>query len=146
LGEALVPDALGPMFSGSAVVDWKNTSGFGSDGQPPLILFYTAAGRPTGQCLAYSTDGRTFTQYARNPIVSEIPPGNRDPKVIWHEPSGRWVMVLYVGLPDPTKPAEKGRPAQTHTIHFLTSPDMKSWTVRSHIEGFYECPDFFELP
>jgi sucrose-6-phosphate hydrolase SacC (GH32 family) len=57
-------------------------------------------------------------------------------------------MVLYVGLPDPdpTRPAEKGRPAQTHTIHILTSPDLKTWTVRSQVEGFYECPDLFELP
>jgi hypothetical protein len=146
LGDALAPDALGPMFSGSAVVDWNNTSRFGKDGQPPLVLCYTAAGRPTVQCLAYSNDGRTFTKYSGNPIVPQITPGNRDPKVIWHAPTGCWVMVLYVGLPDPMRPAEKGRPAQRHTIHFLTSPDLKVWTIRSQVEGFYECPDFFELP
>jgi fructan beta-fructosidase len=55
-------------------------------------------------------------------------------------------MVLYVGLPDPTGPAENGRPAQKHTIHFLTSPDLKAWTDRGQVEGFYECPDLFELP
>ena len=97
---ALYPDRLGPMFSGSAVVDWKNTSGLGKGGKPPLVLFYTAAGNPSVQCLAYSNDeGKSWTKYAKNPIVKNIAPGDRDPKVIWHEPSKRWVMVLYVGLP-----------------------------------------------
>ena len=134
-GEALYPDRFGPMFSGSAVVDWQNTSGLGRDGKPPLVLFYTAAGQPTVQCLAYSNDGgKTFTKYEQNPIVEQITPGNRDPKVIWHEPSNRWVMALYVELPE-----------KKHTIHFLTSRDLKQWSVASHIEGFFECPDLFEL-
>lgn len=134
-GEALYPDRFGPMFSGSAVVDWRNTSGLGIAGQPPLILLYTAAGQPTVQCLAYSNDGgQTFTKYDKNPVVEEITPGNRDPKIIWHEPTGRWVMTLYVELPE-----------KKHTIHFLTSPDLKHWTLASHVEGFYECPDLFEL-
>ncbi|HET6880284.1 MAG TPA: glycoside hydrolase family 32 protein [Pirellulales bacterium] len=135
LGEALYPDRFGPMFSGSAVVDWQNTSGFGHEGQPPLVLLYTAAGQPTVQCLAYSNDGgKTFKKFGENPIVEQITSGNRDPKVIWHEPSRRWVMALYV---------ERDK---KHTIHFLTSPDLKQWTVTSYIEGFYECPDLFELP
>jgi sucrose-6-phosphate hydrolase SacC (GH32 family) len=134
-GEALYPDPLGPMFSGSAVVDHGNTSGFGKDGGAPLVLIYTAAGNPTVQCLAYSTnDGRTFTKYSGNPVVRQITGGNRDPKVTWHEPSGRWVMALYVER------------AGKHTIHFLTSPNLNEWTVRSQIEGFFECPDLFELP
>lgn len=141
LGEALMPDDFGPMFSGSAVVDWKNTSGFGKKGQPPVVLFYTAAGDPTVQCMAYSTDGRHFTKYSGNPVVKQITGGNRDPKVIWHEPSQRWVMVLYVGLPD-----------NKHSIHFLTSPNLRDWQVASIAEGvpgsnyLFECPDFFELP
>ena len=134
LGDKLWPDEMGPMFSGSAVVDWKNTSGFGKDGRPPLVLFYTAAGNPTVQCIAYSTDGRAFTKYAGNPVIKEITGGNRDPKVIRHEPSSRWVMVLYVEL------------GGVHTIHFFTSPDLKSWTLESKTDGFFECPDFFELP
>ncbi|MGP0063741.1 MAG: glycoside hydrolase family 32 protein, partial [Isosphaeraceae bacterium] len=142
LGDELAPDRLGPMFSGSAVVDWNNTSGFGRDGKPPLVLIYTAAGNPTTQCIAYSTDGRTFTKYGGNPVLKQITSGNRDPKVIWHEPTGRWVMVLYVGL------------NQSHTIHFFTSRDLREWTLASVTEGgtmgrdgyLFECPDFFELP
>jgi fructan beta-fructosidase len=131
--EALYPDAMGPIFSGSAVVDWGNTSGLGEEGKPPLVLVYTAAGNPTVQCLASSMDGRTFTKYAGNPVVKQITGGNRDPKVFWHEPSKRWVMTLYVGID------------KKHTIHILTTPNLKDWTVRSVVDGFYECPDLFEL-
>ena len=141
LGDKLLPDDFGPMFSGSGVVDWNNTSGFGKNGKPPLVLFYTAAGDPTVQCIAYSVDGRNFTKYAGNPIVKQITSGNRDPKVIWHEPTKKWVMVLYVEL-------EKRK----HTVHFFTSPNLRDWTLASITEGFpgsnylFECPDFFELP
>jgi fructan beta-fructosidase len=133
LSEALAPDKFGPMFSGSAVVDWKNTSGLGRDGQPPLVLFYTAAGEPTVQCMASSIDGRHFTKYEHNPIVPQFTSGNRDPKVIWHEPTKKWVMTLYVET------------NKVHTIHFLGSPNLKDWTVLSRVDGFFECPDFFEL-
>ena len=140
LGDKLLPDDMGPMFSGSAVVDWKNSSGFGKDGNPPLVLFYTAAGNPTTQCIAYSNDGRTFTKYSGNPIVKQITGGNRDPKVIWHEPSQQWVMTLYVEW--------RGK----HTIHFFTSPNLRDWKLASITNGdapggrfLFECPDFFEL-
>jgi fructan beta-fructosidase len=141
LGDKLLPDEMGPMFSGSAVVDWNNRSGFGKDGKPPLVLFYTAAGNPTTQCIAYSTDGRNFTKYGSNPVVKEVTGGNRDPKVIWHEPSKRWVIVLYVEW------------EKRHTVHFYTSENLKDWTLASIVNGdtpgggyLYECPDFFELP
>jgi fructan beta-fructosidase len=134
LGDKLLPDDMGPMFSGSAVVDWKNSSGFGKHGKPPFVLFYTAAGNPTVQCLAYSIDGRTFRKYGNNPVLKQITAGNRDPKVIWHEPTKQWVMVLYVELEG------------VHTIHFFTSPNLKNWTFASKTDGFFECPDFFELP
>ena len=134
LGDVLAPDAMGPMFSGSAVVDRKNTSGLGRDGKGPLVLAYTAAGNPAVQCLASSTDGRTFTKFAGNPVVPQFTPGNRDPKILWHEPTQRWVMVLYV------------EEAGVHTIRFLTSPDLKEWTSESKVDGFFECPDLFELP
>lgn len=141
LGDVLAPDELGPMFSGSAVVDWGNTSGLGADGQPPLVLVYTAAGDPAVQCLAHSTDGRRFAKYAGNPVLPQITGGNRDPKVIWHEASRKWVMVLYVTAP-----------GGEHTVHFLASPNLRQWTRSSIAEGIdgsaflYECPDFFELP
>ena len=142
LGDVLTPDEFGPMFSGSAVVDAQNTSGLGRDGQPPLVLIYTAAGNPTVQCLASSTDGRTFTKFGGNPILKQITDGNRDPKVIWHAPTRKWVMVLYVGLPE-----------KKHSVHFFTSPNLRDWTLASVTEGgtdhdhfLFECPDFFELP
>lgn len=140
--EALYPDALGPMFSGSAVVDPANTSGFGKDGKPPLVMIYTAAGNPATQCLAYSLDGRIFTKYDGNPVVKNITGGNRDPKVIWHVPSRRWIMALYVGRGD-----------KRHTVQLLASPNLREWAELSAVEGdrdgghyLYECPDFFELP
>ncbi len=139
LDDALAPDEFGGIWSGSAVVDWKNTSGFGQDGKPPLVLIYTAGGET--QRIAFSTDGRTFTKVAGDPVVKTITGGNRDPKVIWHEPTQKWVMVLYV---------EKDR---RHTIHFLTSPDLREWTLASVVQGDavngnfpFECPDLFELP
>jgi sucrose-6-phosphate hydrolase SacC (GH32 family) len=141
LGDKLAPDPMGPMFSGSAVVDWNNTSGLGQNGKPPLVLIYTAAGDPTVQCLASSIDGRTFTKFGGNPVLKQITGGNRDPKVMWHEPTRQWVMVLYVGLP-----------GDKHSVHFFTSPNLRSWTLASMTEGvsqtayLYECPDFFELP
>jgi sucrose-6-phosphate hydrolase SacC (GH32 family) len=133
--EALYPDAMGMIYSGSALVDWNNTSGFGKNGQPPIVLIYTSAGDLFTQCLAYSADGgQTFTKYAGNPVVKQITGGNRDPKVFWHEPTKQWVMVLWV---------EKER---HNTIQFLTSPNLKDWTVASEVKDFFECPDFFALP
>lgn len=140
LGDKLAPDDMGPMFSGSAVVDWKNTSGFGKDGKPPLVLIYTAAGNPTVQAIAHSTDGRNFTKYSGNPVLKQITGGNRDPKVMWHEPTKKWVQVLYVEW------------QKKHTIHFFTSPNLRDWTLASITDGIpgsnflFECPDFFELP
>ncbi len=141
LGDKLLPDTMGPMFSGSAVVDWKNTSGFGKDGKPPLVLIYTAAGNPTVQGIAYSNDGRTFTKYEGNPVIKQVTGGNRDPKVMWSEPTKKWVLVLYVEW------------EKKHTIHFFTSPNLREWTLASITEGdapgksfLFECPDFFELP
>jgi sucrose-6-phosphate hydrolase SacC (GH32 family) len=122
LGDKLLPDDMGPMFSGSAVVDWKNTSGFGKDGRPPLVLIYTAAGNPTVQCIAYSTDGRKFTKFAGNPVLKEITGGNRDPKVMWHEASRKWVMVLYVEW------------QKKHTIHFFNSPNLRNWSLTQIVE------------
>ena len=86
LGIAIAPDALGAIFSGSAVVDKDNTAGFGKDA---LIAMYTSDGDNQTQSIAYSLDnGRTFTKYAGNPVIMAADtPDFRDPKIFWHEES-----------------------------------------------------------
>lgn len=138
--EALAPDEFGAMWSGSGAVDWKNTSGFGKDGKPPLVLMYTAAGNPFVQCLAYSTGRHQVTKFAENPVLGNITGGNRDPRIFWHEPTQKWVQALYVEVD------------RTHTVHIFTSPNLKEWTLASIVPGqtgtnyIYECPDLFPLP
>lgn len=123
LNDALYPDQLGTMFSGSAVVDEHNTAGWGKNA---LVVCYTAAGTQMTQNVAYSTDGgRTFTKYEGNPVLGP----NRDPKVFWYEPAGTWVMVLY----------------EDNYFAIYNSRDLKNWEYRSRVKGFYECPELFEL-
>jgi fructan beta-fructosidase len=128
------------IFSGSAVLDDRNTSGFGKDGQPPLVAIYTGheKNRQT-QHIAHSTDrGRTWTKFAGNPVLDENLKDFRDPKVLWHEPTKRWVMV--VAVPD------------RHKVWFYGSPDLKTWERLGEFggqgatNGIWECPDLFELP
>lgn len=133
---ALYPDELGTCWSGSGIVDRANTSGLKSGDEDPILLFYTAAAgeKPASQCLAYSNDrGRTFTKYSANPILPHIVATNRDPKVIWHEPTKRWVMALF---------------KDGNTYALFSSTDLKSWTHLHDLEfpGCGECPDLFELP
>ncbi|MFO0810432.1 MAG: glycoside hydrolase family 32 protein [Gemmataceae bacterium] len=117
-------------FSGSAVVDARNTSGWKRGDADVLVAAFTSTGR--GECVVYSNDrGRTWTEYEGNPVVKH---SGRDPRLLWHEPTRQWVMAVYDEF-------EKKR-----WIAFHTSPDLKTWTFRSRIEGFYECPDLFELP
>lgn len=139
-GDALHPDALGTIYSGSAVVDDGNTAGFQTGSEKPLVAFYTSAGgnnqwsqgRPFTQSMAYSNDrGRTWAKYANNPVIASIAGGTRDPKVLWHTPSGQWVMILWIDGP---------------TLSIFTSSDLKSWQRQSDIDGFFECPELFELP
>ncbi len=137
LPNALEPYDDGTIFSGSAVVDLENTSGFGQPGQPPLVAAFTHAKKPFGQALAFSTDkGRSWSLHdGGRPVVPNqgLDEGERDPKVFWHSPTQRWVMVLWV---------QKG------VARFFTSTDLKNWTLASDFAGndFYECPDLFELP
>jgi fructan beta-fructosidase len=145
LGDAIYADPTGLVWSGSGIVDWKNTGGVGKPGEAPLILFYTAAGSQFTQGMAYSSDGRTFTKFNGNPVVKQIVHENRDPKVIWYEPTHCWVMVLYAGFPT-GEMTKKGKPKLNDTIQFLNSTNLKNWTVTSQIPSFHECPDFFELP
>lgn len=136
LPPSLVPDSVGTMFSGSAVIDYDNTSGFGMNGIPPMILIYTADSPDNErQCIAYSLDrGRTFTKYRGNPVIDSKERWNtkdlRDPHVFRYKPGKHWVMVLY----------EK----DGNSIY--TSKNLKDWEYQSHITGFYECPQLFELP
>lgn len=131
---ALTADANGNCFSGSAVVDRDNTSGFKTGTEDVLVALYT--GEWHGQCVAYSNDrGRTWTRYEKNPVILLWP--DRDPKVIWHKPTNQWVMALYI---------ESGSRKGTKGISFWTSPNLKEWTYQSEISDFFECPDLFELP
>ncbi len=143
---ALYPDSLGYIFSGGSVVDTANTSGFGSRETPPVVAAFThhnpeaeKAGRDDfqNQSLAFSLDkGRTWTKYDGNPVL-ENQTGIRDfrdPKIIWHEESGKWVMALAV----------------YDRVQFYSSPDLKAWTYLSDfgIPGdtrLWECPDLFPL-
>ena len=123
LDDALHPDHGGPVYSGGAVVDSNNTSGLAKDGKAPLVLFHTGA-RAWAQYLSYSTDGRTFHTIPQA-VVPRINKENRDPKVIWHQPTQKWIMVLWV---------ERGDNEQ-HSIQFLSSPDLIHWTKTSTFMG-----------
>lgn len=128
---ALFPDAAGDIWSGSVVVDVHNSSGFFPDGSGLVALYTLAGAAPQQQCLAYSVDrGRTWTKYAGNPVLAN--PGVtdfRDPKVIWHAPTQRWIMIVAGGI-----------------VRFYSSPDLKIWTFESLLSDESECPDFFALP
>ncbi|MGL6195168.1 MAG: GH32 C-terminal domain-containing protein [Thermoguttaceae bacterium] len=138
--DAIHIDELGTIFSGSGVVDWNNTSGLQKGDTKPILLFYTQEGpcarfgNPTSQGLAYSTDGgKTFTKYGKNPIIPHIVGGNRDPKVIWHEPTQKWILALYMDGED---------------YALFGSSDAINWDKLCDIKnlGCSECPDFFPLP
>jgi fructan beta-fructosidase len=140
LGDAIHPDRLGTIFSGSAVVDVNNTAGFQTGDEKVLVCIYTSAGgtnpmskgQPFTQSIAYSNDrGRTLTVYENNPVLGHINGGNRDPKVIWHTPTAQWVMALYL---------------DDREMGFFTSKDLKSWEYQSKIKCFHECPELFALP
>ncbi|MFC0512862.1 glycoside hydrolase family 32 protein [Mucilaginibacter angelicae] len=144
---ALYPDSLGYIFSGSAVVDSNNTSGFGKKGKIPLVAIFThhdPKGEKAGtdkfqnQSLAYSLDnGNTWTKYKGNPVLRN--PGIkdfRDPKVMWYAKEKKWLMTL----------------ATKDHITFYSAPDLKNWKRESEFGletgahgGVWECPDLFPL-
>lgn len=133
-GIAIVPDGLGTIFSGSCVVDHNNTAGFG---RGAIIAFYTSAGENQTQSMAYSTDnGKTFTKYNGNPVVTSNVPDFRDPKVFWHKETKRWIMVLAAG----------------QEMSIYSSADLKQWKHESNFGheygnhgGVWECPDLMRL-
>ena len=136
LPTALSPDKLGTMFSGSTIVDYNNAAGFNKGNVPAMIAFFTVDNPEKQiQCLAYSLDkGRTWTKYDKNPLIDSKAKWNskdtRDPRVFWYEPGKHWVMVL--------------NERDGHSIY--TSQNLKEWRYESHLTGFWECPDLFELP
>lgn len=144
---ALYPDSLGYIFSGSAVVDSANTSGFGKEGKVPLVAIFThhdPKGEKEGrndfqyQSLAYSLDdGKTWTKYAGNPVLKNWGIRDfRDPKVRWYEETKKWIMTL----------------ATLDRVTFFSSPDLRNWTKESEVGkafgargGVWECPDLFSF-
>ncbi len=137
-----LPEADGiMMYSGSAVVDWNNTTNFGKGGEPPMIAIYTGhTATHQHQSIAYSNDrGRTWTKYSGNPVIPSKLRHFRDPKVLWHEQTGQWIMLTVL--------------ADERKIRFFGSKNMKDWI---HLSDFgpsgafqvrnWECPDIFELP
>ncbi len=132
---AITPDSLGATFSGSAVIDKKNTAGFGKGA---MVAIYTSAGQSQVQSIAYSLDnGRTFTKYENNPVLTDPNYVDfRDPKVFWHDAKKQWVMSL----------------ATSQVITFYSSKNLKEWTKLSQFGegigdhgGVWECPDLFPL-
>lgn len=143
---ALYPDSLGYIFSGSAVVDWRNSSGFSSSTTPPLVAIFTyhdpvkdkKGEQCQSQAVAYSTDkGRTWTTYKNNPVLTSPGIWNfRDPKVRFFEKSNKWIMTLACG----------------DHVRFYSSPDLLSWRLESEFGkdagfhgGVWECPDLVPL-
>ena len=134
--EAIEPNGLGLVFSGSCVVDSAGTAGFGKNA---VIALYTSADVSQTQSLAWSTDdGTTFNIYPGNPILT-MESEARDPNMFWHAPTQQWVMLLAHAL--------------DHEMLIFTSPDLKDWTLQSSFgkglgcqDGVWECPDLFELP
>lgn len=139
LDVALARDSLGEIWSGSAVVDWNDTSGF-FGGKAGLVAIFTHyKGGDQSQSIAYSNDkGRTWTKYEGNPVIPN--PGLkdfRDPKVFWHKPSDSWVMIV----------------SADDRVQFYRSPNLKTWELASEFgsdqgshAAVWECPDLFELP
>lgn len=137
-----IPEAEVMAFSGSAAIDWNNTSGLGQAGRPPMVALYTGWTEATGhqaQYLAYSNDrGRTFRRYGAGPVLDIGSTEFRDPKLFWDTPRKRWAMVAVL--------------ANQNKIVLYTSPDLKKWTKRSEFgpagkrSREWECPDLFEMP
>ncbi|MBT5099221.1 MAG: glycoside hydrolase family 32 protein [Polaribacter sp.] len=144
---AIYPDDLGLIFSGSAVVDVNNTSGFGKDGIVPIVAMYTyhnMKGEQAGdldfqtQAIAYSLDeGMTWVKYDKNPVIPNSGIKDfRDPKVIWDVDHSKWIMTLAAG----------------DKVLFYSSLNLREWILESSFgaafgqhDGMWECPDLFPI-
>lgn len=133
-GDPVQPDALGTVFSGSAVVDKENTSGFGKGA---VIALYTSAGENQTQSMVYSTDnGKTFTKYEGNPVITSNVPDFRDPHMFWNEDIKKWNMILAAG----------------QHMEIYSSDNLKDWKYESSFGekygnhgGVWECPDLMKM-
>lgn len=133
-GTPIQPDAVGTIFSGSAVVDKNNTSGFGKDA---VVALYTSAAENQTQSMAYSTDnGKTFTKYEGNPIITSTVPDFRDPHMFWNEGIKKWNMILAAG----------------QHMEIYSSDNLKDWKYESSFGekygnhgGVWECPDLMKM-
>lgn len=142
-----IPESNGIMiFTGSTVVDERNTSGLCAGGKPCMVAIYTGhtperPGHPTLQTqnLAFSNDrGRTWAKYDKNPVLNLNLTDFRDPKVFWSGPASQWIMV--VSLPN------------DHKVRLYGSGNLRDWKTLSEfgpagaVGGQWECPELFELP
>ena len=133
-GDPVEADAWGTIFSGSAVVDHDNTSGFGKGA---VVAMYTSAGENQTQSIAYSNDnGQTFTKYAGNPVLTSNTPDYRDPHVFWNDDIKRWNMIM----------------AEGQHMDIYSSADLKEWKLESQFGaeygnhgGVWECPDLMKM-
>lgn len=133
-GAPIEADAWGTVFSGSAVVDHNNTSGFGKGA---VVAMYTSAGENQTQSIAYSNDnGQTFTKYDGNPVLTSNTPDYRDPHVFWNEDIKRWNMIM----------------AEGQHMDIYSSADLKEWKLESQFGaeygnhgGVWECPDLVKM-
>ena len=136
----LEPTPQGMPFSGSAVFDQHNSSGLFAPGEAGLVAIYTrASAARQAQAIAFSTDGgRSFTDNPGNPVLDVGSDEFRDPKVMWHEPTRRWVMAV-------------ARPRE-HRVLFYGSDDLMRWQELGEFGGAgllgtdYECPNLVEVP
>lgn len=123
-----------PM-SGSAVIDSMNLTGLQSADNKAMLIFYSDS--QGNQNLAYSTDkGATWKKYEKNPVISDPGEDSHDPKVFYHQSSGKWVLALY---------RAKGEMGKKAGISLYTSSNLLNWEYKSHLEGYGECPDLFEV-
>ena len=133
-GDPVQPDVWGAIFSGSAVVDKENTAGFGKDA---VVALYTSAAESQIQSMAYSTDnGKTFTKYEGNPVITSNVPDFRDPHMFWNEDIKKWNMILAAG----------------QHMEIYTSDNLKEWKLESSFGaeygnhgGVWECPDLMKM-
>ncbi len=136
---ALVPDNLGTIFSGSAVVDTNNTAGFKTGTENPFVAIFTQNGTQQVQSIGYSNDGgASWNKFTANPVLPN--PGltdYRDPKVFWYAPIQQWLMVMAAG----------------DRVKIYASTNLKTWVFKSDFGvgigahgGVWECPDLFPLP